>query len=107
MFLIKAEILLPLYDNDKRSIEDKKFADTYDDIKNQFEAVTIADKPLIGYWIDPGTKIHYDNEKNTACWVLCKKTKANIYFFRKLKERLEKRFEQKSILIYYVNVYLL
>ena len=108
MFLIKVEILLPLYYNDKRSIEDKKFADTYDDIKNQFEGgVTIADKPLIGYWIEPDTKIHYDDEKNTACWVLCKKTKVNIYFFRKLKQRLEKRFEQKSILIYYVNVYIL
>jgi len=48
VFLIKVEILLPLYYNDKRSIEDKKFADTYDDIKNQFEGgVTIADKPLI------------------------------------------------------------
>lgn len=104
MFLIKAEILLPLYDNDKRSIEDKKFADTYDDIKNRLGTVTIAE--LIGYWIDPDTKIHYDNEKNTACWILCKKTKVNIYFFRKLKERLEKRFEQKSILIYYVNVYI-
>jgi hypothetical protein len=64
--LIKAEILLPLYDNDKRSIEDKKFEDTYDDIKNRFGTVTIADKPLIGYWVDPDTKIHYDNEKNTA-----------------------------------------
>jgi hypothetical protein len=107
VFLIKAEILLPLYDNDKRSIEDKKFEETYDDLTNQFEGVTIADKPLIGNWIDPTTQIHYDDEKNTACWVLCKKTKTNLYFLRKLKERLEKRFEQKSILIYYVNVYIL
>jgi hypothetical protein len=66
VFLIKAEILLPLYDNDKRSIEDKKFEETYNDLTNQFVGVTIADKPLIGNWIDPTTQIHYDDEKNTA-----------------------------------------
>jgi hypothetical protein len=102
---IKVEIILPLYYNDKRDIEDKKFEETHDDIKKQFTGFTIGDRPLLGYWIDPDTGISYENEKNTLYWVLCDKTKNNIQFFKKLKERLKQRFEQESILIYYVNVY--
>jgi hypothetical protein len=107
VYYIKVEILLPLSYNDKRSIEDQKFANTYDDLTNKFGGVTIADKPIIGNWIDPNTRIQYKNEKNTACWVLCKKTKTNIDFLKNLRGRLEKRFEQKSILIYCFNIQML
>jgi hypothetical protein len=102
---IKAEILLPLYYNDKREVEDKKFEQTHDEIKKQFGGLTIGDRPLLGYWRDENTGISYDNEKNTLYWILCEKTRNNINFLRKLKDRLEKRFDQESILIYYVNIY--
>ena len=80
MAQIKVEILLPLYYNDKREIEDRKFEETHDLIKKQFGGLTIADRPLLGYWIDQDTDMSYDNEKNTLYWVLCAKTKHNIQF---------------------------
>lgn len=105
MVQIKVEILLPLYYNDNRDVEDKKFEETHDYLKKQFGGLTIGDRPLLGYWIDPNTGINYENEKNTLYWILCEKTKDNIQFFKKLKEKLQGLFEQESILIYYVNVY--
>ncbi|MGC2599154.1 MAG: hypothetical protein WA395_13630 [Nitrososphaeraceae archaeon] len=63
MAQIKVEILLPLYYNDKREIEDRKFEETHDLIKKQFGGLTIADRPLLGYWIDQDTDMSYDNEK--------------------------------------------
>jgi hypothetical protein len=79
---IKVEILLPLYYNDNRDVEDKKFEKTHDYIKKQFGGLTIGDRPLLGYWIDPNIGINYENEKNTLYWVLCEKTKNNIQFFK-------------------------
>jgi len=102
---IKVEILLPLYYIDNTRIEDKKYEETHDQIKKQFEGFTMGDRPLLGYWRDPKTGIRYDNEKNALYWLLCDKTQKNINFIRKLRTALNERFKQKSILIYYVNVY--
>ena len=38
-------------------------------------------------------------------WVICKKTKANMQFFKKLKKTLEERFIQEEIMMYYIPVY--
>ncbi len=103
---IKVEILLPLFYNDGTEIKDQLFADTYKNIMTHFkEGLTRTDIPLMGDWIDPDTGTHYDNERNTACWLLCRKTRSNIDSLQDLKKTLKNRFKQREILMYYVNVY--
>jgi len=101
---IKAEILIPIYYNDKTSVEDEKLTATYDDIEARFGGCTLDETPLIGGWIDPDTKIHYEDQ-NITYWVLCDGTDGNIEFFRNLKDTLKKRFKQQEILMYYLYVY--
>ncbi len=102
--VLKFEILLPLYDNDGREIEDEKFQTTYDEIVVKFNAITVDSLPLMGDWIHPETGVRYANERFRACWVICDDTTFNMDYFNTLKTDLEKRFDQKSILIYYVEV---
>lgn len=106
---LKVEILLPLrYNPDKngkrKKIEGKKYSQTYSDIFDRFEGCTIDNSPLIGGWLDPKTKKRIRDISKTY-WVVCKKTKTNIQFFKKLKRTLEKRFLQDEIMMYYVPVY--
>jgi hypothetical protein len=104
LVLIKAEILLPLHYSDKTEIEDYKFENTYDKIETKFGGVTVNDVPLIGYWIDPETGIHYDKERSIGCWILCEKNKKNLNNLRILKKDLQSMFDQISILMYYIAV---
>lgn len=60
--------------------------------------------PLVGGWLDPKTKKPIKDVSKTY-WVICKGTKANIRFFKKLKRTLEKRFLQDEIMMYYVPVF--
>lgn len=104
--LVKIEILLPLFYNDGTEIKDQLFADTYDNILKRFkDGLTKTNIPLIGDWIDPDTGIQYNNERNTALWILCKKTRHNLDSLRELKKTLKRLFKQNEILMYYVYVY--
>jgi hypothetical protein len=103
---IKVEILLPLRDNDDKSIDDAKFEAVYDYLNSKYQGVTIRDTPVIGKWIDPSTKIIY-KEKNTACWVACEKTETNINDLKNYRLILKEQFGQISIMMYYVNVHTL
>lgn len=88
--VLKFEILLPLYYNDGREIEDEKFQTTYDEI--------------MGDWIDPVTRARYSNERFRACWIICEENAPNLDYFQTKKTTLENRFIQQSILIYYLHV---
>lgn len=106
---LKVEVLLPLrYNPDKRGkrkkIEGIKYSKTYGDIFDRFKGCTIDNSPLIGGWLDPKTKKPIRDITKTY-WVICKKTKANIEFFGKLKKTLEARFIQDEIMMYYIPVY--
>jgi hypothetical protein len=104
VFQIKVEILLPLYYNDKKRIEEEKYLITYDEIVERFRGCTIDNTPLIGGWADPDTKEKYEDE-SIAYWIVCKRTKENVTFLRKLKGTLKKRFKQLDIMMYYVSIY--
>jgi hypothetical protein len=101
---IKVEILLPKNYNDGREIEKDKFVDAYDEMENKFDGVTVYDVPLIGFWVDPVTKKHYDREKSIGCWVLCDENEKNIDNLKILKKDLESMFDQELILIYYIPI---
>jgi hypothetical protein len=102
--VLKFEILLPLYYNDGREIEDEKFQTTYDEIIRKFDAITVGSTPLLGDWIDPVTRVRYSNERFRACWVICEENAPNLDYFQTKKTTLENRFIQQSILIYYLHV---
>lgn len=102
--VLKFEILLPLYYNDGREIEDEKFQTTYDEIISKFDAITVGSTPLLGDWRDPVTRVRYSNERFRACWVICEDTTSNLDYFQTKKTDLESRFTQQSILIYYLRV---
>ena len=70
--VLKFEILLPLYYNDGREIEDEKFQTAYDEIIRKFDAITVGSTPLLGDWIDPVTRVRYSNERFRACWLISK-----------------------------------
>ncbi|HEX9677418.1 hypothetical protein [Nitrososphaera sp.] len=106
---LKVEVLLPLYYNpdSKRKrikIEGSKYSKTYDDISNKFGGCTMDNSPLVGGWLDPKTKKPVKDISKTY-WVICKKTKTNIQFFKKLKKNLEARFMQEEIMMYYIQVH--
>lgn len=107
MVELKVEILLPLYYNDdpkkRKKIEGIKYSKTYDEVYEQFGGCTIDNSPLIGRWLNPKTNKEI-REENRAYWVVCKSTKNNLNFLRKLKKRLRVRFDQEDIMMYYVRI---
>lgn len=106
---LKVEILLPLrYNPDKdgrrKKVEGIKYSQTYSDIFERFGGCTIDNSPLIGGWLDPRTNKPI-GDTNKTYWVICKKNKSNMLFFKKLKETLKERFAQDEIMMYYVPVF--
>jgi len=106
---LKVEILLPLYYNSsnpkkRKKIEGKKYSETYNEIFKQFGGCTMDNSPLIGGWLDPETNKEIRDETKTY-WVVCKNTKSNLEFLRKMKKKLIRRFEQKEIMMYYVRIH--
>jgi len=51
---IRYEILLPLQYNDGTAIEDAKFEQTWAELVEQFQALTIQPQSLRGIWIYEG-----------------------------------------------------
>lgn len=102
--LLKVEILLPKYYNDKTKIEAKKYRITYQEIYRQFKGYSKSESIIQGYWIDPNTNKRY-REENLTFWVMCEDTTENTAFLVNLKETLKVRFNQEDIMMYYSHVY--
>jgi hypothetical protein len=105
---LKVEILLPLYYNEdykgkRKKIEGSKYAEIFDDLMTKFGGCTVDDSPLLGGWVDPSTQRQISDE-HTTYWVVCKKTAKNIEFLHIFKKKLQKRFEQKDMMMYYMIV---
>lgn len=106
---LKVEVLLPKkYNPDKKGrrkkVEGRKYRETFAEVAAKFPNYTVDNSPLLGNWINPKTKKKVIDE-NKSFFVICKASKTNLTFFRKLKKTLKKRFLQDDILIYYIKVY--
>ena len=60
--------------------------------------------PLVGGRLDPKTGRPI-RDVSTTYRVICKKTRTNIMFFKKLKKSLERRFMQEEKMMYYIPIY--
>jgi hypothetical protein len=102
--LIKVEILLPKYDNDKVPINISKFRITFKELFVRFHGYTIDNSPLFGEWRNLKTKKRY-KDVNMAIWILCNENLRNKRYFQSYKSKLEKRFEQESITMYFTRYF--
>jgi hypothetical protein len=100
---IKIEILIPLYYNDGRPIEEEKVSHTYNELVDRFGRCSIDNSTIHGHWKDPDTKMYY-TDKNRMMWVICEDNNSNREFLGAFKFALEKRFQQQSILIHIISV---
>ena len=92
--MVRFELLLPLYYNDGRSIEQEKFLQTDEELVAQFGATSTDAVLVSGRWMYQSTlyedkliRMRVDGEDLPAHWE----------FFRAYKEVLKQRFEQEDI----------
>ena len=106
MTLVRVDILLPQYYNDDYPIETEKYIQTLDELFDQFKGGSLDSTPIVGKWEDPKTKEVMIDE-NITYWIICGKTSKNLTFLKKYEAKLRKRFEQRSMMIYYWTVKML
>ena len=94
--MVRFEVLLPLYYNDGRPIEQGKFLETNQELVAQFGATSTDTVIVSGRWMYQGTiyddrliRIHIDTDDSQA----------NRDFFRRYKEKLKANFQQEDIWI--------
>jgi hypothetical protein len=94
--MIRFEILLPLFYNDGRPVEDQKFVDTDDELVNTFGATSTDAVTVRGHWLYQST-IYEDRLIRVRLDV--DDTPENWQKMRDVKEVLKSRFEQIDIWI--------
>jgi hypothetical protein len=94
--MIRFEILLPLFYNDGRAVEDRKFVETDDELISAFGATTTDTVAVRGHWLYESTiyedrliRVRLDVEDSPENWQK----------MRDVKEVLKQRFEQLDIWI--------
>lgn len=90
------EILLPLYYNDGGRIEEEKFVRTDQEFVAKFGATSTDTIVVRGRWKYQSTLYE---DKLIRIRIDAEDTPENIAFFRKYKEILKARFDQKDIRI--------
>jgi hypothetical protein len=94
--MIRFEILLPLFYNDGRPIEDRKFVDTDDELVSMFGATSTDNVTVRGHW-------HYQSttyeDRLIRVRLDVEDTPENWQKMRDLKEVIRQRFEQIDIWI--------
>ena len=101
---LKIEIIIPKYYNDGKKITQKFHLKTNNDISKQFGNFTEDPSSQLGEWKDPDTGIKY-KDANFIYLILCEYDIKHLDFLEKFKKKLEKRYKQQKILIYYSIVY--
>jgi len=96
MLLKRYEILLPLVYNDGKEIEPKKFDQTFRELVEKFDAVTIDSLIITGKWIYEGTLF---NDQLIRIRVDIEDIVNNKVFMKDYKETLKMRFNQIDIWI--------
>ncbi len=90
------EILLPLYYNDGRRIEEEKFTVTNEEFVAEFGATSTDTIVVTGRWKYQSTRYE---DRLIRIRIDTEDSQENIAFFRKYKETLKTRFDQKDIWI--------
>jgi hypothetical protein len=94
--MIRFEILLPLFYNDGRAVEDRKFVETDDELVALFGATSTDAVAVRGHWLYQST-IYEDRLIRVRLDV--EDTSENWQKMRGIKEVLKQRFEQIDIWI--------
>jgi hypothetical protein len=94
--MIRFEILLPLFYNDGRAVEDRKFIETDDELVASFGATSTDSVTIRGHWLYQST-IYEDRLVRVRLDV--EDTPENWQMMRDIKEVLKQRFEQIDIWI--------
>ncbi|MFY9966501.1 MAG: hypothetical protein WAK50_12270 [Nitrososphaeraceae archaeon] len=95
----KVDVLLPKKYKNNSEIEGYKFAETFDEIFNEFGGCTADNSPLLGSWFNRNTQKR-DNDELISYWVICDYNLSSYFFFNEMKRRLAGRFEQDEIFMY-------
>ena len=90
------DLFVPLYYNDGRPVEPRKFQDLQTQLLGQFGGLTFFPQPNQGFWTLAG--ITYRDEI-VIYRVITSDQREARRFFADLKERLQEEFEQEEILI--------
>jgi len=94
--MIRFEILLPLFYNDGRAVEDRKFIETDDELVTAFGATSTDTVVVRGQWLYQST-IYEDRLIRVSLDV--EDTPENWQKMRDIKEVLKQRFDQIDIWI--------
>jgi hypothetical protein len=94
--MIRFEILLPLFYNDGRAVEDRKFVETDDELIALFGATSTDTVVVRGHWLYQST-IYEDRLIRVRLDV--EDTPENWQKMRDIKEVLKQRFEQIDVWI--------
>jgi hypothetical protein len=94
--MIRFEILLPLFYNDGRPVEDQKYIESDDELVVAFGATSTESVAVRGHWLYQSTiyedrliRVHIDVEDTAENWQK----------MRDIKEVLKQRFDQIDIWI--------
>jgi hypothetical protein len=94
---VRYDVILPAFFNDKSKVPPKLFKQTFDEVLEQFGALTLGNGPFRGSWKDENGKV-FDDE-NYRFYVDCKDTESNLAWFRSHKEPWKLRFKQHDLWI--------
>jgi len=94
--MIRYEILLPLFYNDGRRIEEEKFTETDQELVARFDATSTDTIIVKGHWIYQSTLYE---DKLVRVRIDTEDTPSNLEFIRNYKEILKERFQQLDIWI--------
>ena len=95
------DIFVPLYYNDGRPIEAKKFQALQKWILQRFDGATFFPQPNKGLW-RMGNVVYED--EIVIYRIFTDRSMATKRFFKKLKEKLKLAFKQEEVLIVVRNV---
>ena len=94
--MIRFEILLPLFYNDGRAIEQEKFVETDDELVREFGATSTDTVAVRGQWSYESTKYQ---DQLVRVRVDVEDTPEHWQTMRAIKETLKHRFQQIAIWI--------
>jgi hypothetical protein len=94
--MIRFEILLPLFYNDGRPVEDEKFVETDDELVSVFGATSTDSVVVRGHWLYESTRYE---DRLIRVRVDVVDTPENWQHMRDIKESLKRRFEQVDVWI--------